>query len=60
MFIRFYGLVIQEDGTEVAEICDAKHFEAAKDFFETLYADRFTGEMWEDDQPISKEEKHES
>ena len=55
MFIRFYGLVIQEDGTEVAEICDAKHFEAAKDYFETLYGENFTGEMWEDEQPTREE-----
>jgi len=47
VFIRFYGLITQEDGTEVTDICDAKHFEAAKDYFETLYGDDFTGELWE-------------
>ena len=54
MFIRFYGLIVQEDGTEKAEICDAKNFEAAKDYFETLYAEDFTGELWESEEEAEK------
>ena len=50
MFIRFYGLVTQDDGTEKVETVDAKDFETARDYFETLYggyAGTFTGELWE-------------
>lgn len=47
MFIKFYAWVTGENGREEVESCEAKNFYAAKDYFETLYTDSFTGELWE-------------
>jgi molybdopterin synthase catalytic subunit len=49
MFKKFFGLVRQDDDSERIESMEAKHFEAAKDWFETMYGERFTGEIWEEE-----------
>ena len=46
VFLRFYALIKNEEGTERTESVDCKNLEVAKDYFETLYSDDFTGQVW--------------
>lgn len=55
MFLRFRGLVTQENGSEMIEYVDAKNFAAAQDYFETLYGEKFTGELREVEEEKSAE-----